>query len=251
MALTFCLLLSDSNVGRNPSTIKGVDRLLLERTLYDPPRAAAAGKWADQLRSNFPGAELIPYAWHLISHGPEDGLRDVGSRTLSGPPRAFGHLQDTPQVTQAWDAFEQGMTAMGANRVVVRTPPTVAPGAVGRMRIEAFAKLRASTGTSIVWEPEGLWSAVEATTLARGLGIDVIGRAFVAGRPDSCEDEPGILYRRGTWLRVDGTGRRPRLSADQLEAIAEHAELDPETTFVFSGPKAIANLRAAREELVY
>lgn len=249
MALTFCLLLSDNNTGRNPSVVKGVDRLLLERTLYDPPRAAAAGKWADQLRSNFPGAELIPYTWHLVSHGPEDGLRDVGSRTLSGPAQAFGHFQDTPQVAQAWDAFAQGMAAMKATRVVIRTPPTVAPGAIGRKRIQAFAQLRAADGTSLVWEPEGLWSAIEATTLARSLGMEVIGRAFVAGRPDACEDEPGILYRRGTWLRIDGTGRRPRLSADQLEAIAEHTELDPNSTLVFSGPKAIMNLRATREYL--
>jgi hypothetical protein len=100
-----------------------------------------------------------------------------------------------------------------------------------------------------VWEPQGLWSAPEVVTLASSLKIDAMGPAFLAGRPNVETDEPEILYHRSAWLRVDAMGRRPRLSADQLDALADHVEMVPDATLVFAGPKALANLEAVVDTL--
>src|SRR5688572_27705191 len=98
------LLLNEANARDQRAAVTGLDFVLLERTLFDPPRAAAAKRWREQIERVFPGAELIPYVWHLISHAPEDGLRARTTRTLTGVPHAFGHLQNTPEVQQAWAA---------------------------------------------------------------------------------------------------------------------------------------------------
>ncbi len=246
---TFGLLLGETNAGRLRDPVPEVDVLLLERTLLDPPRAAAASRWADRLRRSFPNATLAPYVWHLISHGPTDGLREHGSRTLEGPPHAFGQLQRTPQVAQAWDAYAQCVAALGATQLVVRTPASIAPGVLGRKRIAEFVAARREEGFSIVWEPQGLWEPHEAAAFARELGVSLLHSAFVGGRPLFDPDDEPRLVAPATWLRIDPVGRRPQLSGDQLDALVDHLEHVGEGTFVFTGPRAVANLRRARAEL--
>lgn len=225
-----------------------VDVVLLERTLFEPPRASAAGRWATQVRRLFPNAEVIPYAWHLLSHGPDDGLRGLSSRTLEGEPHRFGSLQDSDEVARAWEAVRPCYDALGAKRIVVRTPASLTPGALGRKRLQGFVEKRRADGFEIVWEPEGLWAPAEACAFAASLNITAMGPAFVAGRPNTDED-PEVLYDRGAWLRVDAMGRRPRLSADQLDALADHLDVVPNATLVFAGPRALANLEATADSV--
>ena len=117
---------------------------------------------------------------------------------------------------------------------------------MGRRRIQTFVEARQAEGLQTVWEPEGLWEQDDATRFADELGVVLLWRAFVAGRPG----RPGAtLADPGVWLRVDGGGRNPRLSPDQLDALLEHAEVAPSATFVFAGPRAVGNLRAVSAEL--
>ena len=242
------LLLSDNNARRQTQPMPQVEVVLLERTLFEPPRASAATRWAAHVRRLFPNAEVIPYAWHLLSHGLEDGLRGLSSRTLEGLPHKFGGLQDSEEVARAWDAVRPCYDALGAKRIAVRTPASLTPGALGRKRLQAFVEERRADGFEIVWEPEGLWAAPEAVAFAASVGITAIGPAFVAGRPNTDED-PEVLYHRSAWLRVDGIGRRPRLSADQLDAIADHLDVVPGATLLFAGPRALANLVATADSV--
>ena len=225
-----------------------VEVVLLERTLFEPPRASAAARWAKQVRRLFPNAEVIPYAWHLLSHGPDDGLRGLSSRTLEGQPHKFGGLQDSDEVARAWEAVRPCYEALGAKRLAVRTPTSLTPGAVGRKRLQTFVEKRRADGFDIVWEPEGLWAAPDAAAFASSLGITLMGPAFVAGRPNTDED-PEVMYDRAAWLRVDAMGRRPRLSADQLDAIADHLDVVPDSTLIFAGPRALANLVATADSV--
>jgi hypothetical protein len=249
MSVNLGVLLSDNNGRRQRQPMPQVGLVLLERTLFEPPRASAAARWANHVRRMFPNAEIIPYAWHLLSHGPDDGLRAMSSRTLDGSPHKFGSLQDSDEVRRAWEAVRPCYEALGAKRIVARTPTSLAPGAVGRKRLQTFTERRREEGFELVWEPQGLWSAPEVVTLASSLKIDAMGPAFLAGRPNVETDEPEILYHRSAWLRVDAMGRRPRLSADQLDALADHVEMVPDATLVFAGPKALANLEAVVDTL--
>lgn len=248
MSANLGLLLSDNNARRQRQPLPLVDVVLLERTLFEPPRANAAGRWATHVRRLFPNAEVIPYAWHLLTHGPDDGLRGLSSRSLEGQPHKFGGLQNSDEVGRAWEAVRPCYEALGAKRIVIRTPASLTPGAVGRKRLQTFVEQRRADGFELVWEPEGLWSPPEVVSQAASLKITAMGPAFVAGRPNT-DDDPEVLYHRSAWLRVDAMGRRPRLSADQLDAIADHVDVVSNPTLIFAGPKALANLEATADNL--
>lgn len=246
---TLGLLLNETNARRQRTPLPEVRLLLVERTLFDPPRAGAARRWLASIRRTFPGAEVVPYVWHLVSHGPEDGLREGSTRKLEGSAHAFGHLQGTTEVAQAWTSARECYRALESRRVVLRTPAGVSPGPVGRDRIREFVAQRQAEGFAVVWEPEGLWEPALACQFGRELGIEVLVRGFHAGRPIRDPEQEGGLVAKGAWIRVDGVGRRPRMSGDQLDALLEHASVEPEAVIVFAGPRAITNLEAFREAL--
>jgi hypothetical protein len=228
------LVLSQANVRRLRRPVPDASVVLLERTLYDPPRAAAARRWGEWLRRSFPAAELIPYAWHLVTHAPEDGLRARASRSLEGPPHAFGLLQDTREVALAWEASRQVASALGATRIALRTPPGLAPGPLGRRRLEAF--VRRHPDTSFVWDPRGLWTGDEAAMVARDLGLTVV--------LDALDETP-----EGSWLRVEPLLRKSRLDADQTDRLLDLLETRTDVLLLFAGPAALSNLREVRDAL--
>lgn len=240
------VLLSERNARNLRQPMPEVSHALLERTLYDPPRAAASSRWAKQLHRSFPEAELIPYVWHLVSHDASDGLREHGSRSIPGEPHEFGGLKDTAPIKQAWTAALPCYQELGARRVVVRTPTSITPGMVGRRRIQSFVAARAAESLQTVWEPEGLWEQDNSTLFASDAGMTLLWRAFVAGRASRAG---ATLAEPGVWLRIDGAGRDPRLSPDQLDALLEHVEEQPDAVLVFAGPRALGNLRALAAEL--
>lgn len=230
-----------------------VSLVVLRSTLVNPPRAAAARALAERVRAAHPQAAIVPYAWHLVTHGPDDGVRELGTRALPGEARRFGHLQDTPEVGEAWQtslrcARELAGSEAGPLRVVLRTPASFTPGNLGHTRLTAFAAARAAEGVELVWEAEGLWEPAQTLALARKLGMQTVVPAFDGtGRPFS-----GSLERR--WLRVDGAGPTDRLRGVLAESLAfalEGAEgADVEGPVVlFGGPRAYANLRSFAREL--
>lgn len=223
-----------------------VELVVLRSTLLNPPRAAGARALADQVRALHPRAALVPYVWHLVSHGESDGLREAGSRALPGEPRRFGHLQDTPEVQSAWEISLRCAREMGASTVVLRTPPSFTPGTVHQARLAAFVAARAAEGIQVVWETDGLWEPAATLALARKHDFHTLVSAFEGtGRPVEQSYE-----RR--WLRVDGVGATERLRAVLAEslafALANKDALD-DATILFAGPRALANLRAFARSL--
>jgi hypothetical protein len=270
MSVTLGLLLTQHNARARKSPDPRVELLLLERTLLDPPRAAAAKRWASQIRRAYPAAQLLPYVWHLVSHGPEERMAERTTRSLVGPPHLFGGVQDSPQTRQAWEVTRLCLEAMEASTVVLRTPPSVTPGALGRARIRAFVEARraegiraapaseqapderaddiARNGIQVVWEPEGLWEPLVASALARELGASLLLPAFAGGRALRNEDGDGLVVP-GAWLRVDGSGPRQAIHGDMVDDLLDHAETAESTTLVFTGPRAHANLGLVADAL--
>lgn len=247
MAPTLALLLDDTNA-RRAREERSVGLLLLERTLLEPPRAAACRRWAERLRRIFPNAELAAYAWQLVSHGPADGLRHLGTRSLPGEATRFGGLQNTPEVSKAMEIVRTVLEALGTDRLLVRTPPSLAPGAIGRSRLNAFFAGPAA-GLRVTWEPQGLWEALDAQALAAAAAIDVMLPAFEGGRPVYADDARERLVGRNVWLRVDPAGPRRTLGGAQVDALVDHVAADPSSTLVFTGPRALANLRGVADAL--
>lgn len=247
MAVTLGLVLTQRNARTRRAPDPRVGVVLLERTLLDPPRAAAAKRWAQQVQRSFPEARLLPYVWHLVSHGPEERMHERTTRTLSGAPHLFGGLQDNAQTGQAWAVTQLCAHAMQSHTVVVRTPPSITPGALGRARIRAFVEARRAEGFEVVWEPEGLWEAPMAAAFAREIGVTVMLPAFAGGRPLRNEQGEG-LAAPGAWLRVE-TPRQGLLHGGMVDELLDHTDAAPDAVLVFAGARARGNLAAFADAL--
>ena len=163
------------------------------------------------------------------------------------------------------------LEAMEASTVVLRTPPSVTPGALGRARIRAFVEARRAetlpapqatdpegpakealpgegAGIQVVWEPEGLWEPPVAAAFAREAGVSLLLPAFAGGRALRNEDGDGLVVP-GAWLRVDGSGPRQAIHGGVVDDLLEHAETAEHTVLVFAGPRAHANLGLVADAL--
>jgi len=245
---TFGLILSVDNA-RGTTPDERIGLVLLERTLLDPPRAAATARWCARVRQRFPAAELVPYTWHLVSHAREDGLRERSTRRPAGDEHAFGGLQTTPEVQRAWDVTRLAAQGCAATRIALRTPPSITPGGLGRKRLRDFVAARTAEGLRTIWEPEGLWERADTLAFAAELGVDPLVPAFEGGRPRWTEEGGSLLVGRTAMLRVDGTGPRARIDARQVDALADHVAEHPDVVLVFAGPRALANLTELEREL--
>lgn len=248
MTATLGIVLAEGHAIRSQPEPR-VGLVLLERTFYDPPRRAAMVRWVDEVRRAFPAAELVPYAWHLVTHGPEDGAREHATRTLSGPAYKFGSLQATAQTEQAWEVTQICREVCGSDRVVIRTPPSLTPGALGRRRLAKFAQTRKVEGVDLIWAPSGLWETPEAMAVGREIAANVMLPAFEGGRPRYAAEGSLDLVHPDAWLGVTTVGARQNLSGDQVDALTDHLFEHPDAVLIFSGRRSLGALRAVVEAL--
>jgi hypothetical protein len=232
-----------------------VDVVVIRSTFLNPPRAAAAKRQAEKIHALHRDAELIPYAWHYVTHEHDDAI-EVGSNRALETTGKFGHFRSTPDVAQAWQISKICAEAFGSNKLVVRTPPSFSPGALSRKRMTEFVQTHVDPDFQLLWEPSGLWSIATAVAFAEPLGVEVLGPAVgMTGQVLDFED--------ARWLRVPG-GKDGRLRSSQAESLAvalaelgvledpdEEGEADEDEadesetiTLLFDGPRAHANLRA-------
>jgi hypothetical protein len=243
------ILASDEKALQPARESDPVSLVVLRSTLLNPPRAAGARAVAQHIHKLHPRAALVPYVWHLVSHGPEDHLRELATRSLPGEARRFGHLQDTPEVRDAWQTSLRCAQEFTATQVILRTPASFTPSSTNQARLAAFVEARAAEGIELVWEAEGLWEPAQTLSLARKLGMQVILPAFDgAGRPYAPPLVGGLAR---TWLRVDGAGPTSRLRGVLAEALAHALSIAdaPDPVVLFAGPRAYANLRAFATEM--
>jgi hypothetical protein len=215
-----------------------VDIVVLRSTFLNPPRAGAARRIAERIREHHPDVEIVPYAWHYLTHEASDGI-DVGSnRALDLAPGSHGHLRGDA-IAHAWEVSKLCASGLGATRMLLRTPPSFSPGSLSRRRFTNFVATLGPDDPKLVWEPEGLWTSEEAAAFAEPLGVETVAPAFsMTGQ---------LLEIDGAgWLKIQGSkdGRLRSSHAEVLaDSLVEASQARP-LTLLFDGRRAYANLRA-------
>ncbi len=218
-----------------------IERVAWEPTFRDPPRAPALRRVHDDLARKFPNAAPVAYAWHLVTHGPGDHAVDQAARTLPGPAHAFGHVQPTREVAQAWEISLGNAHALQATTMVLRTPSSFTPGVVARKRLADFVSTHRQVDITLVWEPTGLWQPLEIAQVCTELKLVPFIDAFSDARFALTETDLAALESASpdVWLRIDGAGRRRTFTPEQHDILRD-LESDAFTA-IFGGTQAIAN----------
>jgi hypothetical protein len=212
-----------------------LELVVMRTTFLNPPRAAAARRMAERIHERHRDAELVPYAWHYLTHEASDGVVVGSNRSLEAKPGSYGHMRGDA-IAQAWEISRICAEALGAKHLVIRTPPSFSPGSLSRRRFTDFVSSLGPEHPKLVWEPEGLWSSTDAAAFADPMSIDVLAPAFgMTGQL--------LEFDGARWLRISGS-KDARLRASHAEVLA-HALADLEgLTVLFEGPRAYANLRS-------
>lgn len=217
-----------------------VDVVVLRSTFLNPPRAGAARRMAERIRERHRDVEIVPYAWHYLTHEPADGVEVGSNRTLepAAKPGSYGHLRGDA-IARAWEVTKLCASGFGATRVLLRTPPSFSPGTLSRRRFGNFVASLGGGDPTLVWEPQGLWTPAEAAAFAEPLAVEVVAPAF--GMTGQLLEIDGA-----TWLKIQGS-KDGRLRSSHAEVLADAlADTDPTRplTLMFDGRRAYANLRA-------
>lgn len=245
MALRLGIVLDDETALRAGREGDPVDVVVVRSTFLNPPRAAAMRRARERIRERFPDAELVPYAWHYLTHERADGVAVGSNRGLGDVTGDVGHFRATPAVEHAWEVTRLCAEALDARKVVVRTPASFSPGTLSRRRLTRFVESREPGEPTLIWEPRGLWEPAGAAAFGATIGVEVLGPVFsMTGNP--------LEFGECRWLAVSG-GKDARLRSSQAEILAYslapklEAKLDSDTehvTVLFEGPRALANLRS-------
>ena len=212
-----------------------IDVVLLRSTFLNPPRASATRRLGERIREHHGDVEVIPYAWHVLTHEASDGVVVGANRSLGATRDPHGHLREGDAGEQAWIVTKNCAEALGASRVVLRTPPSFSPGSLSRRRFTNFVAKLGPEDPKLVWEPEGLWSAASASAFASPLGVEVLAPAF--GMTGALLEFDGA-----SWLVVSGS-KDARMRSSHAEILAHELIDGPSLTVVFDGPRAYANVR--------
>ncbi len=243
MSIRLGVVIDDESLLKAGQGDDPMDVLVLRSTFLNPPRAAAAKRIAERIRNVHPDAELIPYAWHYLTHEPGDGINVGSNRSLEPSAGNYGHLRGSAR-DHVWEITKICAEAMGAEHVVIRTPPSFSPGSLSRRRFTSFVESLGPEDPKLLWEPEGLWTPAQAAAFAGEFGVEIIAPAFAA-------TGAVLEFEGASWLRIGG-GKDARLRSSHAEiladALVELAEEQP-LTLLFDGPRAYTNLRAFAREL--
>ena len=227
---------NDSTISNHLKSTDPVDVVVLHSTFLDPPRLAACRSIRTKICGVLPNVDLVPYVWHYISHSPDDGISKIVTRKIAGNLQSTGHLQNSPEVLNAWNIMKDIIREIGASQSVLRTPSSFSTGSLGRKRLKEFIIQRSEEGIQIVWESEGLWTVDMATAFARDVNTPVMASVV------NCLGGQQSTWKGATWLRVT-----QEIKASHAEILAyEIADLAEDTgdfTIVFDGPRALQSLR--------
>lgn len=126
----------------------------LNRTFYDLPMERTARRWREEVGSTFGFAVKV---WQAVTHPTSSPTWRDRDDLTAAQREHFGYLEPHEVVFEAWRDTLDVASAMGAETVLVQTPPSFGPEEPGPDRVRAFFEGADRDGFRIAWEPRGDW----------------------------------------------------------------------------------------------
>jgi uncharacterized protein YecE (DUF72 family) len=163
----------------------------------------------------------------------------AGMPTL-GDPAGYGRFEPSAENFALWERCLDHAAALEAEALVLLTPAGFTPTRANRERLAVFLERARRPAVPLAWEPRGPWERASAAAVARDLGLVLA----VDPLRDEAPDGPAAYLRLGPFAQL-GT----RLSAYDLERIADAAGGHPLSFCLFETPRALDDARTLRELL--
>lgn len=189
----------------------------IDESFHAPMRARTLRRWRAEMAKE---AEAVLPLWRALVADPLDE-RSPPEEVAGLPRDAWGLLRPTDTNRALWETFRQGIEAVAADLLLLRTPVGFSPADANRANLATFLREQvAPTGLQTVWEPSGLWEAEDAATFAAELGV------LLAINPFLESDFPEITAASGYYVLTGPAPGRSRFTEDDLidflDFVAEH-----------------------------
>ncbi|BDG59701.1 DUF72 domain-containing protein [Caldinitratiruptor microaerophilus] len=149
----------------------------IQQTFYDPPREATLVRWREAAPEGF---VFTMKAWQLVTHPASSPTYRRLRRPLPGCKEAYGSLQGTPEVEDAWRETVRAARILGARLVLLQTPASFRPTQENLTRMRRFLRDAERGPFVLAWEPRGPWPEEVVRDLCRELDLVHAVDPFVA-----------------------------------------------------------------------
>ena len=124
----------------------------VQKTFYKLPKPDTLRKWRGEAPEGF---VFCMKAWQGVSHPPTSPTwRRAGFKP--SPSSGYGFLRPTREVQQAWELTAEAAMALGAQIVIIQTPPNMPADSQTMEDVERFFAEAATSRFKVGWEPRGL-----------------------------------------------------------------------------------------------
>ncbi len=145
------------------------DLVEIQHTFYQPPGAAALGRWRQEVPEEF---EFTIKAWQLITHTSRSPTYRRLRRKLSDAERAeAGSFRPSPIVREAWEVTRTAAEILRARSILFQCPASFTPGEENLENMREFFSGLDRGNLRLHWEPRGEWPAGLVRELCEELDI--------------------------------------------------------------------------------
>ena len=208
--------------------------LELSESWHEPLGTRALRQWREQAGPEF---VFVLHAWRWLTLDPLD------ERTA--PPNDLardqvGLLQPSDANRGLWAEVDRQARDIGAQFVLLRTPPTFSPSDHNRANLRRFLEeiVGDDVPYQIAWEPRGLWEPEDALDVAEEHGL------VLARDPWADFEMPEPLGGDVIYTLTAPRGRRTFDNDDYeelLDFVDEHDDEDTRVVLLFRGPERERN----------
>lgn len=187
-------------------------------------------------RSNHPDPfEFVAVASQWFSGDPLE-MRIAAPEGIDR--RDVGLLRDTAGNAALWEQIAAQVDAVGARRLLVKTPATFFPTEANRASLARVAGLLDSVGARMIWEPRGVWTTTESIELGEEHGFTV------AVDPFGDDDFPELMQGDAYYVLTGPRGRRDFTQDDFIDLVDFLKDHEGDVTVIARGGERDRNAEA-------